>query len=405
MTSNAITVASRRQEPVAGPKTLRASLRILNFITSFDVGGTEAQLAELLQHINRERFDVRLACIHNRGALCPDAIRSCGDVAVFPLKRFYDLNAPIQALKLRSLLLQQEIDILHTHDFYSGVLGSVAARLAGVRILASQRHLKLSNRRVHEWGTRLIHRFSDQVLVNSEAVRQAVLANGVASEQRVTLIHNGVRRAGSGHEDNRAAARARVLNELGLREPVMLAATIARLEVVKGHRFLVDAAAALRADYPSLHYVVIGSGLLADDITSQVSRLGLENRVHLLGERSDVLDILPGFDLSILPSLHEGFPNAVMESMAAGVPVIATEVGGVVELIYDKVTGYLVPPMDSAALAAGIAFAIDNPALIAAVSVRGRDFVTGRFSMARMVASVEETYERLMLQPRVASKE
>jgi glycosyltransferase involved in cell wall biosynthesis len=365
------------------------------------VGGTETQLAELIKHINRERFDVRLACIHNRGALDPEAIGSCGKVQVFPLKRFYDLNALIQVLKLRSTLLEQDIDVLHTHDFYSGVLGTMAARLAGIRVLASQRHLKLSSRRVHEWGTLLIHRLSDQVLVNSEAVRQAVLAQGVAGAHKVTLVHNGVRCAGSGREYSRAEARERILREMGLREPVNLAVTIARLEAVKGHRFLLDAAAALAMNYPLLHFVLIGGGVLADQISSQVSRLGLDDRVHMLGERSDVLDILPGFDLSILPSLHEGFPNAVMESMAAGVPVISTEVGGVVELISDTVTGYLVPSTDSAALERKIAFAIDNPALTAEVALRGREFVTGRFSMARMVASVEETYERLMLEPKV----
>ena len=396
MTSPATIVARPLQETLDRRVTARRRPRILNFITSLEVGGTETQLAELLRRINRERFDVRLACIHNRGALYPEAVGLCGDVPEFPLKRFYDLNSLVQAVKLRSLLREQEIDILHTHDFYSGVLGSMAAKLAGVRILASQRHLRLSNRKLHEWGTLLIHRLSDHVLVNSEAVRQAVLASGVASKRKVTLIHNGVRWAPSADEYHRAEVRARILSELGLREPVKLAVTIARLEAVKGHSFLLDAAAALRGDYPLLHYVMIGDGVLAADIRSQASRLGLDDRVHLVGERSDVLDILPAFDLSILSSLHEGFPNAVMESMAAGVPVVSTAVGGVVELISNTITGYLVTPMDPVALGRQIAFAIDNPDVTAAIALRGQEFVSSRFSMARMVASVEETYDRLM---------
>jgi glycosyltransferase involved in cell wall biosynthesis len=380
------------------PATAVRCFRILNFITSLETGGTETQLVELLKHVDHERFDVRLACIHKRGSLYAEAVRLCGELPEFPLRRLYDFNALAQVVKLRSLLLAQKIDILHTHDFYSGVLGSMAAKLAGVRVLASQRHVKLSDRRVHDWGTRLIHRLSDRILVNSEAVRESVLAMGVAGGKKIIVVHNGLRAAEHRHDCSRAETRAGLLEELGLNEPVRLAVTIARLDGVKGHRFLLEAAATARRTHPFIHYVMIGNGPIGPDIRSRASMLGLENRIHMLGERADVLDILPGFDLSILPSLHEGFPNAVMESMAAGVPVISTGVGGVLELIKDNVTGYLVPAMDAAALSGKIAFAIDHPDLTAAVALRGREFVTSRFGMARMIASVEEIYERIIME-------
>src|SRR5262249_3902775 len=220
----------------------------------------------------------------------------------------------------------------------------------------SQRHLKLSDRRVHDWGTRVLHTMSDMLLVNSEAVRDRVLQTGAVGAEKVIVIRNGVSPSRRREVSDRAQARATILSELGLSEPVRLIAMIARLDAVKGHTFLIDAASSLSRDYPLLHYAIIGDGRLGPGIRSQVSRLGLQGRVHLLGERNDVPEILPGFDLSVLPSLHEGFPNAVMESMVAGVPVIATSVGGTPELIDDRVTGYLVPPGDSAALARQIAF-------------------------------------------------
>jgi glycosyltransferase involved in cell wall biosynthesis len=369
--------------------------RILQFITSFEVGGTELQLMELLKRIDRDRYDVLLAAIHHRGALYSEAVGLAGDIPAFPLRKFYDANALAQVMRLRSLLVSREIDILHAHDFYSGLLGSMAAKLAGVRILASQRHLQLSDRRVHDWGTRVIHRLSDQILVNSEAVRSRVVESGAARPRKVILIHNGLRERTSGSYD-RPESRARIMAVLGLSEPVKLVVTVARLDAVKGHRFLLDAAASLSDAYPSLHYVIIGGGPLHGEIRSQASRLGLQHRLHLLGERGDVLDILPGFDISVLPSLHEGFPNAVMESMAASVPVIAASVGGTPELITHGATGYLVPPADSAGLASQIAFAIDNWELTSAIARAGRDFVLSRFNMDRMVASVQGAYDQII---------
>jgi len=211
----------------------------------------------------------------------------------------------------------------------------------------------------------------------------------------VVLIHNGLRPGKQVGDFERKQIRSRVCRELGVDEAVTLVATVARLDEVKGHGFLLEAARTLSLSHPSLHYVLIGDGPLRAAITAEASRFGLQDRLHLLGERDDILEILPAFDLSVLPSLHEGFPNAVMESMAAGVPVIATSVGGAAELINHKVTGYLVPAGHSAALAAQIGFAVNNPDLTSAVAARGRDLVSKRFDMDRMVASVQEVYDRL----------
>src|SRR5262249_54264341 len=118
MSLPATAVKHSRLEP--GERRPPRPPRILPFISSFQIGGTEKQLAELLNRINRDRYDVLLACIHGRGRLYQEAVRLFGEIPEFPLRRFYDLNALTQSLRLRSFLVTREIDIIHTHDFYSG---------------------------------------------------------------------------------------------------------------------------------------------------------------------------------------------------------------------------------------------------------------------------------------------
>src|SRR5262249_47782871 len=145
--------------------------RVLHLITSFDVGGTERQAVELLKRIDRQRFDVSLAAIRLEGPLYEEVAEIFPRPPQFPLTRFYNVNAAKQLMRLREWMIGEQVDILHAHDFYAGLLGAVAAWRARVRVIACQRHMRLSDRRAHEWGTRLTHRLAHRVLVNSEAIR------------------------------------------------------------------------------------------------------------------------------------------------------------------------------------------------------------------------------------------
>src|SRR5262249_25622987 len=142
--------------------------RVLHLITSFDIGGTERQAAELVNRLNDERFDVRLAVLHKRGALLDQITSRFPDIKSFPLTCFYNAGAGRQLLKLRSLLVNERISILHAHDFYSGILGAAAARLTKTKVIAAQRHLRLSDRSIHDWGARFIHKLAHRIIVNSE---------------------------------------------------------------------------------------------------------------------------------------------------------------------------------------------------------------------------------------------
>ncbi len=364
-------------------------------ITSFDIGGTEGQAAELLNRLDEKRFDVRLAVLKWRGPLRERIARRFPTAPEFPLTNFYNANAIKQLLRLRETLIEERIEVLHAHDFYSGVLGVTAARLTRTKVIAAQRHLRLSDRRVHDWGTRYIHRLAHRLLVNAEGIRDYILKMGSVRPDKIVVIHNGLN-APADVQTTREERRRALLAELGLGAGVKLIGSVAGLKPVKGHRYLIEAAAAVMKTDPRVHLVLVGEGELRDEISAQAARLGVSARLHLLGARTDSAQLAAAFDLVVLASLHEGLPNAVMEAMVAGSPVVATAVGGVPELIRDGETGYLLPPADAEALARRIEFALSQSERSDLIAMAGRRFVIERYGMERMVAAVEGLYDEVI---------
>lgn len=379
--------------------------RILHLLNSFIYGGTERQVTELLKRIDLGRYDLHLGVLKYQGTLYEQLAERFPVVPEYRLTSFYDANAFRQYRRVRDRLVRERIDLIHAHDFYSGILGLVAGRLTGVRVIVSQRHLKLSDRRLHEWGQRLINWAGDRVMVNSEAIRDQILATSKVPPEKIVVIRNGlitsedeaggIGRNGSS-APNAAAAREEILGELRLGSEAKLVGMVGRLEYIKGHRYFVEAAATVSRKYPNAHFLLVGDGQLQDEIERQAAGLGIADRLHLLGYRRDASRIVSAFDLSVLTSLHEGMPNTVLEAMAAGVPVIGTAVGGTKELIVDGETGYLVPPADPEALARRISWALDHEQERAIFAARARQEALTKFGMSRMVAEVEQLYDEMV---------
>lgn len=387
--------------------------RVLHLVTSFEAGGTERQFVELLKRLNPERFDVRLAALRVEGPFYYEIASRFPDIPVFPLTSFYNRNALKQLGRLRALLLRERIDIIHTHGFYDSLFGAMAGRLSGAQVIASQRHLQLSARKVHAWGSRAIHRLADKIIVNSAAIGDAICQSSRATADKIIVIHNGLCESltpPTGEQESPIDLSLResasqylkplphnaLCCELGLSPQVKLVGMVARLVAIKGHSYFLEAAARVAAEDADVHFVLVGDGPLKNDIAAQARQLGLADRLHLLGDRSDARRLVAAFDVAVLTSLSEGLPNTVMEAMSAGVPVIATAVGGTTELIDNGETGFLIPPADAQALAERLLFVLRHPAECQAVAQSGREFISSQFSMRRMVERVERLYEELM---------
>jgi glycosyltransferase involved in cell wall biosynthesis len=369
--------------------------RVLHLIHNLEAGGTERQAVELLNRLDEKRFEAQLAVLCWRGPLRKRVVTRFPYVPEFPLHGFFNANAIKQILRLREMMIEKRIAILHAHDFYSGALGVTAARLGGVKVIAAQRHLRLSDRRIHDWGTRYIHKLANRVLVNAEGIRDYILRMGSVAPGKIVVIHNGLD-APADPRALREQRRAELLAELGLGADVKIVGSVARLSPVKGHRYLLEAAASVMRADARVHLVLVGEGELRNEIEAQAERLGIGARTRLLGHREDSAQLAAAFNVAVLASLSEGLPNTVMEAMAAGAPVVATAVGGVPELIKDGETGFLVPPANPEALAERIEYALSHADLTGLIAMRGQRFVIERFGMERMVTAVERLYDEVI---------
>jgi glycosyltransferase involved in cell wall biosynthesis len=380
------------------------AVRMLQFATLFASGGTERQVMNLARGLDPSRFDVRLACLKRWGDFLEEIDRSGRPLTEYPVNRAYTVPALRQQLRLAADLRRQRIDVVHTYGFKVNVFGIPAARMAGTPVVVAGirdtcDQLTSVQRRVQ----RVVCGMADGVVVNAAAIKERLVADGY-DPARVTVITNGIEMA----RFDGVAPDGRVRSELGLPQDAPLVAVFARLNPVKGIEDFLQAAAALGERFPSARFLVVGQGCIVQDgvivetpykreLEACATRLGLAGRVVFTGFRLDIPELLSEVAVSVLPCVaNEGLSNSVLESMAAGVPVVATTVGGNPEAIEDGVSGLLVPPRDPASLARAIGALLEDPQRARALGAAARRRVTERFSDTHMVRQTERFYLSLL---------
>lgn len=374
-------------------------VKVLQFITGFHVGGTERQVAHLATRLDSSRFEVHVASLQREGPLYAE-MASCGlPLSSYPIKGFLRPETLRQQLRFAAYLKRQAIDIVHAYGFYPIVFAVPVARLAGSPVvLASIRDSgdpwTRAQRLVQMCASRLAH----CVLVNASAVRTSFREGGHA-RRAIAVIRNGV-------DVERFAPRPpdeALRSSLGLPPRAPLVVAVSRLNPMKGIDDLLKAAALLEGRFDEARFVIVGDGASRRDLEEQARLLGLAGRVLFTGTKLDVAAILSQAAVSVAPSLSEGLSNVVLESMAAGVPVVATRVGGTPELLEDGVTGLLVPPCDAPALAAAIGRLLEDEPLARRLGEAARARAVDRFSMQHMVRQTEELYRSLLRGDRSAT--
>jgi glycosyltransferase involved in cell wall biosynthesis len=378
-------------------------IRLLQLTTVFAIGGTERQLVNLANGLDASRFDVRLACLRRWGALLGELEQTLPP-AEFPITSFYRPDTLLQQLRFAALLRRQRIQLFHAHGFYPNVFGALPARLAGTPVvITSVRDQGDSRTPLQEKALRLACTISHGIVVNAEVIRAQLIGQGYP-EAKIHVIRNGVDlsrfASGRGQTDLR--------RELGLAADAEILAVVSRLNRSKGIDDFLCAAALVAGRHPRARFLVVGDtygatpgsatgiGSYRVELERLAQRLGLGERVIFTGFRMDVPELLSQVSLCVHPSHSEALSNSLIESMAAGAPVVATRVGGNPEVVEDGVSGLTVPARSPEALARAIDLLLDQPQLAARFAEAGRRRVREQFSVERMVRDTERLYLALL---------
>lgn len=345
-------------------------------------------MTELIRRLDRERFAVRVACFHAEGAWLP-RVAGCAPVTSFPIRGFARPATLAQAAAFARWCRAHRIAVVQCCDLYANTFALPAAAVAGVPVrVGSRREINPDKTAGQIVLQRQAYRCAHAVVANSSAARRQLVAEGVAPG-RIEVIANGI-------EVDRFAPRTGV-------RPVRTIATVANLRKEKAHEVLLAAAARLLLHQPQLRFVIAGDGQRMSELRALAASLHIAANVTFLGHCEDVPALLADADAFVLPSRSEAFPNGAIEAMAAGLPVVASAVGGLLDLIDDGETGVLVRPDDPVALADAIEALVLSPERAAAIGANARDAVTRRYSFDRMVRAFEDLYLSHLGMPRGVS--
>ena len=378
----------------------RGKAGILFVTSSLDVGGTERHLASICGILQARGWDLEVYCTGGEGPFA-EVLRRGGVKVMVPPSAgrpagvFKILRLPLAALHLFGVLLKGRFAIVHCFLPEAYLVGAPLGFLLRTRVLVMSRRSLNDYQRNHPLGgvaERWLHPLMSAVLANSRSVAKQLEGEGVAVS-RIGLIYNGVGAVGP-VVTGRAEARSR----LGIDEHALVLVVIANLIAYKGHLDLIEALGRIKAKMPaSWRLLAVGrdDGLGAA-VRSRAEALGLDANVSLLGVRSDIPDLLNASDIAILASHQEGFSNAVIEGMQAGLPMVVTDVGGNAEAVVDGETGLVVAPRDPDALAAAILRLASDGELRRRYGEAGRRRVEAQFSLAACVAAYEALYVGLL---------
>ena len=313
------------------------------------------------------------------------------------LTREVHLLKDMQALwQLTRLFWQERPALVHTHTSKAGVLGRVAAWIAKVPVIVHTPHGHVFYGHFgpfRSWLFLQVERglsvLTDRLIALTEAERQEHLDREVGKLDRFAVVPSGIDR----ERFRRARAQGKQQPDwFGCPAGSQIVGSVGWLTDIKGHQYLIEAVSKLKQDFPSLHLVIVGSGDRHDALLQQAELAGLGDAVHFLGHRDDVESCLAGMDLFVLPSLNEGMGRALVEAMAAGLPVIASRVGGIPAVISHEQTGLLVPPGNAGALADAIRRLLDRPDWAKQLGLAAGRSVDSRYGSVSMVCAIESIF-------------
>lgn len=358
------------------------------------LGGVETSLGAWLEHFDRSRFDVRLVCFRNPDDSQAPFVRYLAQreqpVSLLPWGRSRPLPRAVRAV-LREIRAHPT-HVIHSHDARSDVVALLAARIAGIPAVATMHAWLQSTRRVRllEAMDALALRRFDRVINVSEATRRETIRRGAPAERTVTL-YTGIDPRPFQRPLDREAIRAR----FGVDADELVLGNLARLFPEKGQDVLLRAMAVLCARHPRLRLFIVGEGPRKEPLRALAAELGVAGRVTFLGFQDDLPATLALLDVLVMPSFAEGMPQTIYSAMAMGLPIVASEVAGIGEVLSDDRSALLVPPGDVERLVTALERMIGDEELRSTLAAEARRDLAARFTVERSAHGMETIYREL----------
>lgn len=383
---------ARKRRQLAAPKGTRR--RIMHVVLNLHVGGLERVVLDLVRNLDRAKYDVEVCCLDDGGVLQQEFEPLGVQVTALGMS---EVGGGVVLERLAARMSDQAVDVVNTHNVLAHKFGAIAARCAGVPVVVHTKHGRNFVRRPFEhpkiqvYG-HLLSWISDKVVAVSDDTSAVCRKYELVPPRKLVTIANGV---DVSRFDVRAD-RAELLRDLGIPVDAQIVGNVARLVPEKDHANLVNAFATVLATIPRAYLLLVGEGPLMDATARICADRGVADRVKFAGSRRDVPQLLKLFDVFVLSSATEGMSISLLEAMSAGLPVVATIVGGNPEIVEHGVTGLLCPAHDSEALAARIVDVLCNRELGRSLAVAARERVLTSYSMQRTAIAYMSLYEELL---------
>jgi len=365
-------------------------IKILYLIDRIKAAGAQKHLIELIKALDKTKFQPHLCLLEKSSALDDLGI----PVYCLNVKRIYGISGINGLLQLVRLIRKEKFDIVHSYLFSENILGTIAAKMAGVKVMITSRRdtgLLVQGDWEHILAYRSTNRWVDKIVCVSEAVMKVALAKEKAEPGKLVVIYNGVDIDRFSHQPSAISHQLR--QNLGIKDDESVVGMIANFSWVKGHKDVIDVARIVLKEVPNTKFIFIGEGPLKGSCQASAVRHQLEDKTLFLGSRQDISELLSIMDISLNASYSEGMSNTILESMAAGVPVVATAVDGNLETVSDNETGFLVPPKNAATMALAIMKILRDSALRKNLGENARQRALWQFSFLGMVKVYEGLYE------------
>lgn len=371
--------------PAAPSREVIGRPEVFLMANTLETGGSERQFAALAGGLNGRSLSIRLGCLRNIGAFG----YGLSDIVEFPPGgSLLGLQSQRERVALGRYLRKHDVAVAHSFDFYSNVMLIPAARVAGVRVvMGSHRQLGDLMGGPRFWVQRSVFQLCDRVVCNSRAAADYLHHRGGLPAKKLAVIPNGLPDvAFQGTEP--ALPRVPGILRVGM---------IARMnDPWKNHAAFLRVAAKVARRFRQVEFLLVGDGPLRAELEKNARAIGLGDRIAFLGDRRDVPAVLAALDVSVLTSVSESLSNVIMESMAAGLPVVAARVGGNPELVRDGETGFLVPSGDEEAFAAALQRLLESSDLRAAFGARAKSEAKSRFALRQVCGQYEELYRAVL---------